>query len=611
MLYPALVTALAVLGAFIVPLVLSYGQSGSRAPGTSPPTAHVAPRVIQNSSIVYRLGWVALAPLMAWGIVGEIWPVVVYLVAVALGLSLVYALRRPLLQALQDTSASDRPATLHRFIARCHGNDARVGAFAAALSVFVIYGLIGCVMIGLATVLRTMFAGDGALADAFVAAIVLIAAGATLRSSRFGILYATQVQLGLVYFALFAAAVLLLYLQGSAIGAMPFKGIAALFLIAIVCALVHFRRRSRYLDSSVRPSAADAAGARAREPLDVRLFIRLQKILNSLVGILAMTLAVLALIVTGFEIFLGGMPAIGSESLAALRSGASASIMTLISLFLLPLLQPIVDVVSWQRAAVFAEQQGQYQDGDWTAAFRTFGTTLAREVPVMALFVVLFGVIAGLTLPSTPEGLATQAFLASLVTQDNAVAATIASLLTLGVLALAVATIGSLFAAAVDVVGSDIVPAVSASTATASAEKPAGRDSLATLLSSVLILVLVLATFGLAEMRSDHTFGIAGLLGAMLAVGSVQMALVPLALAPLLSAPRRSAGVTPAWALAVLAVGAAIGIGIAVAGLVFGQAAALPFAVPATFAASTLVFLIGLRFGRADVAASSGGASAR
>ena len=255
MLYPALVTALAVLGAFLAPLVLSYRQAGSRASDTLSPSGHIAPRVIQNSAIVYRLGWVALAPLMAWGIVGELWPVVIYLVSVALGLSLFFALRRPILQALQGAAVHDRSITVHQFIARRHGNDARVAAFAAALSAFTIYGLIACVMIGLATVLRTIFSGSGALAETFVVAIFLLVAGGTLLGSRFGILYATQIQLGLVYLGLFAATVLLLYLQGSAIGAMPFKGIVALLLIALLCGLLHFGRRSRYLDTSVRPSA--------------------------------------------------------------------------------------------------------------------------------------------------------------------------------------------------------------------------------------------------------------------------------------------------------------------------------------------------------------------
>ncbi len=610
MLYPALVTALAVLGAFVAPLVLSYRRAGSRAPDILSPAEHIAPRVVQNSSIVYRLGWVALAPLMAWGIVGELWPVLVYLVAVALGLALFYALRRPMLQALQDVTGRGRFITLHQYIARCHGDDARVRAFAAALTVLTIYGFIACVMVGLAIVLRTIFPGSGAFADSFVVAIVLIVAAGTLPAGRFGILYATQIQLGLVYFGLFAATVLLLYLQGSAIGAMPLKGIVALLLIALVCALVHFRRRSRYLDTSVRPSAGDAAGARER--MGVRLFIRLQKILNSLVGILAMTLMVLAIIVAGFEIFLGGVPPIARESLQALQSGTSASVMTLVSLFVLPLLQPAVDVVNWQRLAVFASLRdgGQYPDDEWTAALKTFAATYAREVPLMALFVVLFGVVAGLTVAGATEGNAAQAFLAGLLAQDNAVATAVVSLLMLGASALAVATTGSLFAAALNVVGGDIAPALSLSIAGASDDKQPDRNSLATLLSGVLVLILILATFVLAEMRSEHTFGITGLLGAMMAFGSLQIALVPLAVAPLLSTSGRSARVTPAWALAVLAAGAAIAIGIAVAGLVFAQAAVLPFAVPASFAAAMLVFLIGWRLNRADAAADSSGASA-
>ena len=114
---------------------------------------------------------------------------------------------------------------MHQFIARCHGNDARVRAFAAALSIVAIYGLIACVMM----------ACDRAASDVprrrracgyISVAIVLIVAAATLPAGRFGILYATQIQLGLVYLGLFAATVLLLYLQGSAIGAMRARALS-------------------------------------------------------------------------------------------------------------------------------------------------------------------------------------------------------------------------------------------------------------------------------------------------------------------------------------------------------------------------------------------------
>ena len=87
---------------FVAPLVLAYRQAGSRVPGTLSPVGQISPRVIQNASIVSRLGWVALAPLLAWGIGGELWPVIVYLVSAGLGLWLFYALRRPIL----DGSAS-------------------------------------------------------------------------------------------------------------------------------------------------------------------------------------------------------------------------------------------------------------------------------------------------------------------------------------------------------------------------------------------------------------------------------------------------------------------------------------------------------------------------
>src|SRR3984957_10209816 len=363
MLYLALVTAAAVLGAFIAPSVLAYRQSGHRARDAAPFDGHVAPRVIQNSSIIYRLGLVALAPLLAWGISGELWPVVAYLVSAGLGLSLFYALRKPILQFLEGALVHDRSITVHEFIARRHGNDPRVRAFAAALTVFAIYGLIVCVMIGLAIVLRTVFSGSGGIADLFVVAIFLVVASFTLASGRLGILYATQIQLGLTYFGLFAATVFLLYLQGSAIGAMPLKGIVALALIIIVCGVVHFRRRARYLDTSVRPGAAKADGSREREPTGVRLFVRLQKILNSLVGILALTLIVLAAIVMAFELFLGGAPAFAREALDALQAGTFVSAMTLISLIVLPLLHPIVDVVNWQRVAAFARLRdaGQFR----------------------------------------------------------------------------------------------------------------------------------------------------------------------------------------------------------------------------------------------------------
>jgi hypothetical protein len=262
-------------------------------------------------------------------------------------------------------------------------------------------------------------------------------------------------------------------------------------------------------------------------------------------------------------------------------------------------------VVNWQRIAAFARLRdgGRFKDGEWTAAFKTFGVTYALEVPLMALFIVLFGVIAGLTLAGVSAGDATQVFVASLVGQENSVAAAVVTLLLLGFLALAVATIGSLFAAALDVVGSDIAPVLRSrsTSATGTMDRQPARG---TMIAGLVIGFLVLATFLLADMRDENTFGIAGLLGAMLGFTSVQIALAPLVLAPLLAGSARFATVTAAWAFAVLSVGAAIGVGMTIAGLIFGQAALLPWAVPACFGSTTLLFVIAVLVGRRDAPAA-------
>jgi len=596
MFHLTLVAAVAVLGAFIAPLVLAYRQAGPGSSDDASETAsRVAPRVIQNSSIIYRLGLVALAPLLAWGISGEAWPAFVYLACVGLGLVLLYVLHRPILQFLDGALVHDRSITVHEFISRRHGNDPRVGALAAALSVFAIYGLIVCVMIGLTIVLRPIFPdGGGGIAEVFAVAIFLVVAICALLSGQPGMMYATQLQLGLLYFGLFAATILLLYLQGSAVGAMPLTGIVALALIAIVCAVVHFRRRARYLDTSVyRANTMGGAAVRDREPASVRLFIRLLKILNSLVGILAMTLIVLATIVAALEFFIGGAPTVAGQGLKALGSGTSVSALTLASLILLPLLHPIVDIVNWQRIAVFARLRdgGQFKDGEWTAAFKNFSVTYAVEVPLMALFVVLFGAVAGLTLPGVAEGDATRAFIAGLLAQDNSVATAVVFLSVLGLFALAAATMGSLFSASLCVVRCDILPALRSASPPA-AGGTAGSPARSTLIAGLVLGLCVSATFLPVDLYSEGTFGVARLLGAMFGFTSAQIALAPLVLAPLLAGTARFGSIAPAWAFAILFLGAAIGVGATVAGLLFGYESALWLAVPACFGSTTLLFVI-------------------
>src|SRR5215470_14756473 len=114
---------------------------------------HVLPKVIQNSSISYGVGLATLGPLFAWGASGEFWSAIVYTIFVGSGLSIIYVLRRPIMEFLADVLRHDRSITVHEFVCRRYGDDQRVRAVAAVLTIFAVAGLVVCEMLAVATVL--------------------------------------------------------------------------------------------------------------------------------------------------------------------------------------------------------------------------------------------------------------------------------------------------------------------------------------------------------------------------------------------------------------------------------------------------------------------------
>jgi hypothetical protein len=597
MMYIVLVTAIAVLGAFIAPVLLARRQASPRAQDVLVSPGQIMPRVIQNSSIAYSIGLITLAPLLAWGISGEFWPAAVYVVSVGLGFSLIYFLRRPMLRFLDDALIHDCSITVHEFIAQRHGNDPRVRAAAAALTVFAVCGLIVCDMLGLATVLKPLLWGSAGLTELFIAAVFLVVATCTLLSGHAGIMHAAQLQLGLLYFGLFGSTGFLLYLQVSELGAMPVRGVVALVLIAAICAVIHFRRRARYVDANlIGYSAANTAVAlRDHEPLRLRLLSRFQKILNSLVGVLAVTLMVLAIVVAALELFVEGASTVARDGLAALQAGTSVSKPMLISLILLPLFHPIVDIVNWQRFAAFAKDRdwNYFKEGQWTAAFKSFCTTYAVEVPLVGLFICLFGAVAGLTLAAPIQADLPQAFIVRLLAQENSVVATILSLLLISLFALAASTMGSLFSSGLCAIGYDIAPMFwlqPASVLGRPAEQIRAKRS--TVIAALGMGLATLAAFHLAAAGFDVTFASAKFLGLVFGFTSAQLPFAPLVLVPLFAGAGGFGTVTPAWALAVLFVGGAMAIGITTVGLLVGDESLLPWAVPGCLGSATLLFVI-------------------
>ena len=110
------------------------------------------------------------------------------------------------------------------------------------------------------------------------------------------------------------------------------------------------------------------------------------------------------------------------------------------------------------------------------------------------------------------------------------------------------------------------------------------------------LCVVIAAAFFVADAVFAVSFTSSTFLALLFAFGSAQLALVPLVIGPLLgSGPKPFC---PGWALAVLATGAAAGIGAAIIYLATGQEPWLWAAVPACLGSGAALFTAGRLVGR-------------
>lgn len=593
--YLVFLAAVVVLGIFTVPVLLTRREVRTRTTDDFVSSDYVLPKVIQNSSIAYAIGLATLGPFFALGVSGNFRHAIIHAAFVGLGLSLIYALRQPMLQFLARALGRDHSATVHGFISQQHGNDPRVGVVAAALTMCALSGLIMCEALAVAAVLKPMLAGYSGLTDVVIAAVLAVAISSTILSGHAGIMHAAQLQLGLLYFGLFGSTVFLLYQQISELGIIPARGTLAVALIAVVCAIMLVYRRGRYVDSnSIRHGAEiNAAAVGDRESIGSRALRRFQKILNSLIGILIVSVFV----VSAFVLYFEGLPTIARDSTAALLADSNVSDMTLISLVLLPLFHPIVDIVNWQRLAVFAKDRdwSHLREGRWTAAFKSFCATYSVEVSLIGLLISLFGAIAGLTLGTPGRGDVVQAFVAQLIEQENVVATTVLSCLLFSLFAVAVATISALFSASLFALRHDIVPACWPEPMTPLAR--ATREAQAkrwTRIAGAAVGLAVFAAFYLADERFEITAGNLSFPALVIGFSCLQLSFVPLVFGPLIVRSGSLGTVSPNWALAVMGISAAIGIGTTAAYLSTGYDLWQWAAVPGCLGSGALVFATAL-----------------
>jgi hypothetical protein len=574
----------------LIPVFLLRRKAYPRAQDYFVSSGHTPPGVIQNSSIAYALKMATFGPFFAWGASGDFWPAIIASAFFGLGSYLLYVLRRPMLEFLGSALSGDRSITISAFIAQRHGDDPRVRLLGSGLTAFALTGLVVCETIGVATVFKPVLSGNAGFSYVFILVVLAFMMLCTIPSGNSGTMYSAQLQLGMLYLGLFGATAFLLYLQVSDLRSMPPHTTLAIVFVTAFCAAIPIYRRTRFVDRNLITQPPSNSGGAARDSLGARVLSRLQRILNVCITVLAALVVVVALM----ELSSDGPSAIVRDSAAALRAATRVPGIGLVALILLPLFYPIVDMTNWQRIAAFEKDRDASLDesSGWSAAFRRFCMLYAAESPLAWLFMCAFGAIV-VVAAAPGDADVMQAFIAELIAQQNEVATTALSLLLVGVLAMAASTMSALFSASLCTFRYDILPILWPEPPSGGASAFAAAARRRTIAAGGgLGLVILVASYLIGECLGI-TFTSGKFLALVFAFSCAQLAFVPLVLGPLVSRTQAGVGVVgPGWALGILGIGAAMGVGAVTVYLATGQEPWLWAAVPACLAAGALLFTI-------------------
>ncbi len=579
------VSLILVLAIGFVPVRLLRRAPNRRVQDDIVGAQHTRLAVVRNASIAYALRMAAFIPLFAWGASGDLRPAVVASACFGLGTWLVYLARRPLLEFVDDALAHDSSITVHAFIARAHGNDPRVRRVAAGVTLCALFGLVIGEALAAAAFLGPMLTSSAMLpAFLFVAALVSIAVTAAL-SGHSGTMHSAQLQLGMLYFGLFGATLLVLYLHVSARTPLPPHVALAVAFAAVFGVLVLWYRRSRYVDTET------IAGGRGEGSRTARALRRFGKALNGWLSVLLVLIVILALM----DLHAAGASALARASAAALTAGTRTSGVALLALGLLPLFYPIVDVTNWLRLAAARKDVGVEADGN-AGALRGVFAIYAVETTLIGLLVYAFGAIAGVVFAphATTDGV--EAFAARLLSTGNWVAGIASVLLAICVLAAALSTTSALVAAGLCTLRYDVL-ALPRSVAppgdsVAASEATATRRALVACLAG---LAVAFATAGAIAWMSPRIGFATGVLPALVStLCCAQLSFAPLVLGPIVARARGGHGaVSPGWAGAILAVGFGTGVAAVAGYLATGVDAWLWSAAPAALGSGFVLFGIG------------------
>jgi hypothetical protein len=542
--------------------------------------------VIRNSSVASTLRLAAIGPFFAWGATGDIWPAIVSSACLGLGLLLLYALRRPILEFVAGALREDQSITVHAFIARWHGNDPTVRLLAASLTLFACWGFLVAEAIAVAALLKPVI-GSTVLVYLSVLGMLALMMLCAVLSGNSGAMYCAQLQFGMAFLGLAGSTALLLYLQASTLAPMPPHGTLAVGFVAAWCIFILVYRRSKYVDTNLiriadlsRPSSGAAA------------LKKFQQFLNPCISFFV----VLSVVVAGMLFYFIGVPGVGRESIAALQAGTQIPTAGLVALILLPLLYPVVDVANWQRLAAIEKhiEEGRFEAGVRSRILRGFFRTYGTESFLLWLLICMFGALAVMA-TETPAGADVMpAFMAQLVSDQNEVTIVVLPLLLVGVCAIALSTMISVFSASLCTLRCDIVPWFLPGLSVGVAQPvEAAVATRCVVIVGVGFLIVVAASFLMAGASLRISFASSAFLALLFAIGSAQLSFLPLVLGPIIAQTNRRAGaVSPNWALAIMGCGALSGAVAAAIYVATGHEAWLWAVVPACLGIGLFVFIM-------------------
>jgi hypothetical protein len=413
----------------------------------------------------------------------------------------------------------------------------------------------------------------------------------TIFAGNSGVMHSVQLQLGMVYLGLIGSTALMLYFLVSDVSPMPPHGRFAVVFIAAACAFILVYRRSKYVDTSsigrTNRGNGDAADG-ARASLAARLLSRLEKILNPLISVFV----VLVIVLTVMEFVTVGVPVMARDSIAALQTGTHISGTALLAIILVSALYPVVDVANWQKLATIAKDTAS-EPGRRSATIARVFASLAVEVPLLWLLMCMLGAIAVVATQAPAGRDALQMFIRQLALEQSLPANLAVSLLLVGMFAMALGAMSSMFSASLWIFRYDMLPALWPDLDPGRLQP--GDEAIArrrTILAGcgfclVAILLVLLANALLGIGFTSSTF-----LALLIACCCAQLSFAPLVLLPIVLGGRRLRAVSAPWALLIVGVAAAGGIAAVIVYLATGAEAWLWAAIPACLGSGVALFAV-------------------